>query len=375
MQIANSIAPAKGERIVVAMSGGVDSSAAAMLLSNSGYDVVGVSMQVWDYRNNGGSASRATCCAPSDFDDARQIAEQCDFPYYVFDFEDSFRQSVIDPFVNSYLQGKTPNPCLNCNRHVKFKQLRQRAKALDAAWVATGHFAQIKTNTDGELALFTSVDGDKDQTYFLYAMTQEDLKTTIFPVGGMKKPEVRRLLQDQGFSIASKQESQDICFVSGSVGNFIEKLRGPQDKGKIVDTQGTQLGQHEGIHRYTVGQRKGLGVSSKHPLYVLGIDAQSSKVTVGAKDELKRESFVVESMNWISGKAPMEPIEALVKVRYRHPGIRCRISPLSAESPGDYLFEFLDDWTAISPGQAAVCYATAPDTTGSTEVLGGGIIR
>ncbi|MCL4143721.1 UNVERIFIED_CONTAM: hypothetical protein GTU68_025148 [Idotea baltica] len=358
------------------MSGGVDSSAAALLLKEQGYDVVGVSMQVWDYRKNGGSASRATCCAPSDFDDARQIAENCDFPYYVFDFEQSFRESVIEPFINSYLEGRTPNPCLNCNRKVKFRQLRQRALALESKWVATGHFAQIKQLKDESLGLFTSVDGDKDQTYFLYSMTQDDLKTTLFPVGGMKKPEVRQLLKSRGFEIASKEESQDICFVSSSVSKFIEQQRGVQPSGLIVDTKGEELGTHSGIHQYTVGQRKGLGISSRDPLYVLNINSETTEVTVGPKQQLERSTFFVQDMNWISGVVPQKPIEAIVKVRYRHPGIRCLITPIPAEQADGVKcqFDFLDDWTAVSPGQAAVCYALETDTDGCTQVLGGGVI-
>lgn len=370
------LSPVAGQRIVVAMSGGVDSSGAAILLKEQGYDVIGISMQVWDYRKNGGSATRATCCAPTDFDDAREIAEHCDFPYYVFDFEQSFRQAVIEPFINSYLAGKTPNPCLNCNRKVKFRQLRQRALALETQWVATGHFAQIKPSPDAQLGLYTSVDGDKDQTYFLYSMTQEDLRTTLFPVGGMKKAQVRQLLKDRGFQIASKEESQDICFVSTSVSDFIEKQRGEQPSGVIVNTDAVELGTHSGIHQYTVGQRKGLGVSSREPLYVLNIDQETAQVTVGPKEQLERASFLVQEMNWISGQSPTEVIEAVVKVRYRHPGIRCRITPMVDEQDGEqrWQFEFIDDWTAVSPGQAAVCYALEADKDGSTQVLGGGVI-
>lgn len=364
--------PAPEERVVVAMSGGVDSSASALLLHSQGYDVVGVSMQVWDYRRNGGSATRATCCAPSDFDDAREVAEFCGFPYYVFDFEQSFSKAVIEPFINSYLNGKTPNPCLNCNRKVKFWELRQRANALDARWIATGHFAQVRTLKNGRVGLFTSVDGDKDQTYFLYAMTQDDLQTTLFPVGHMRKADVRKVLEAQGLQIASKHESQDICFVSGAVSDFIEKQRGAQPAGNLVDSSGKTLGTHKGIHSYTVGQRKGLGIANPEPLYVLQIDAASNEVTVGPKEALQRSSFIVSDMNWISGVAPEEPLEAIVKVRYRHPGVRCRIVP---ESQGRWRFDFCEEWTAISPGQAAVCYALSAEADGAVQVLGGGIIE
>ncbi len=367
------------EKIVVAMSGGVDSCAAALMLSEQGYDVVGISMQVWDYRKNGGNASRATCCAPSDFDDARIIAEKADFPYYVFDFEDSFREAVISPFVNSYLKGVTPNPCLNCNRYVKFKELRGRAKALGANRVATGHYAQIKKKgkeEDSKLALYTSIDDRKDQTYFLYAMSQKDLAETLFPIGDMKKPDVRKYLADKGFELASKPESQDICFVSGNVGKFIEKNTDKELKsGQIVNSTGEKLGEHSGIHNYTVGQRRGLGISNPSPLYVLNIDSKSNDVVVGDKQELERKDFYIKDVNWISGETPTEPVEALVKLRYRHDGILCRINPVNDKGEDNTAYlEFVDAWSTVSPGQAAVFYSSNLEADGSREILGGGII-
>ena len=368
-----SLSPKPGERIVVAMSGGVDSSAAALMLAEAGYEVIGISMQVWDYRRNGGSASRATCCAPTDFDDAREVAEAADFPYYVYDFESSFSKSVIAPFVDSYLRGYTPNPCLDCNRKVKFRELRRRAEMLGADVVATGHFAQIREKDDGRLGLYTSVDGDKDQTYFLYAMTQEDLRRTVFPVGGMTKPKVREYLASRGMHVAKKAESQDICFVGSTVSEFIEKYAGKQEAGEIKNVKGEVLGRHYGVHRYTVGQRKGLGVSHKNPLYVLNIDSDARQVTVGSKDELERESFLVRDVHWISGVQPAQAVYANVKLRYRHPGVRCRIEMLKGKS-GVAKLTFTDQWTAISPGQAAVFYRDQEESDGSVEVLGGGIL-
>ena len=367
------------EKIVVAMSGGVDSCAAALMLHEQGHDVIGISMQVWDYRKNGGNSSRATCCAPSDFDDARIIAEKADFPFYVFDFEDSFRDAVISPFVNSYLNGLTPNPCLNCNRYVKFKQLRNRAKALGANRVATGHYAQIKEKDD-RLALYTSVDDRKDQTYFLYAMSQKDLAQTLFPIGDMKKPDVRKYLADKGFEQASKPESQDICFVSGNVGSFIEKNSEVKNEtGKIVNSSGEQLGEHSGVYNYTVGQRRGLGISNPSPLYVLNIDSSSKEVRVGEKKELERKDFRIKDVNWISGVKPSEPVEALIKLRYRHDGILCKIHPQDSDATGansaeTTYIEFLDSWSTVSPGQAAVFYRNELEADGSREILGGGII-
>jgi len=362
------------DKIVVAMSGGVDSCAAALMLHEQGHDIVGISMQVWDYRKNGGSASRATCCAPSDFDDARTIADEAGFPYYVFDFEKSFNEGVITPFVNSYLKGLTPNPCLDCNRKVKFKELRQRAKALGASHVATGHFAQIRESDDGKLALFTSLDKAKDQSYFLYAMTQSDLATTLFPVGHMEKPAIREYLNDKGFSVASKAESQDICFVGSTAGAFVEKLADKdalQKSGDIVDDGGNKLGEHRGIHHYTVGQRKGLGLSNPNPLYVLNIDADSNAITVGEKSGLEKQSFLIEDTNWISGVEPSEDIRAMVKLRYRHAGVPCVLKNLGE---GKTHAVFCEDWSAVSPGQAAVFYNEQVEPDGSRQIFGGGII-
>lgn len=361
-----------GERVVVAMSGGVDSCASALLLCEQGYSVIGVAMQVWDYRKNGGNATRATCCAPSDFDDAREIAFSKDFPFYVFDFEDSFYQSVIKPFVDSYVSGRTPNPCLDCNRKVKFRQLRDRAESFGANKVATGHYAQIKEKKDGSLGLFTSVDLQKDQSYFLYELNQDDLKKTIFPVGGMHKPKVRAYLEEKGFELASKAESQDICFISSSVSEFVEKESGVKSKtGLIKDEEGKVLGEHQGVYNFTVGQRKGLKVSHQHPLYVLNIDQDDNIVTVGPQEALEQKEFYLKNVSWVSGKVPTSAVEANVKLRYRHPGVRCQIEMLGANSAK---LTFLENWTSVSPGQAAVFYNLEQDENGDTEVFGGGRI-
>jgi tRNA-specific 2-thiouridylase len=360
------------EKVVVAMSGGVDSSAAAIMLSSEGYDVVGVAMQVWDYRQNGGNASKATCCAPADFDDARDIAEQFSFPFYVFDFEDSFHGSVIQPFVDSYLKGETPNPCLECNRKVKFKELRARAKAFGATKVATGHYAQIKTLEDGTFGLFTGRDQSKDQSYFLYMLSQEDLQTTLFPVGGKEKQDVRTYLLDNGVSIAQKPESQDICFVSGAVSDFVEKVSGTKPaEGAITRRDGSVVGTHDGIHHYTVGQRKGLGLTNPDPLYVLSIDESENLVQVGTKDELQQKSFSLRNVNWISGEAPKEETELLVKLRYRHPGVKCHVTASADKAE----LTFVDGWAEVSPGQAAVFYSLETDSEGDRQMLGGGTIE
>ncbi|MFN8391546.1 MAG: tRNA 2-thiouridine(34) synthase MnmA [Bdellovibrionota bacterium] len=359
-------------RVVVAMSGGVDSCASALLLAEQGYSIIGVAMQVWDYRKNGGNSKRATCCAPSDFDDARQIADSLSFPFYVFDFEDSFYEAVIRPFVSSYLAGKTPNPCLDCNRKVKFHELRERARAFGAAKVATGHYARIREKPDGSFGLYTSRDLQKDQSYFLYALTQDDLRTTLFPVGDMTKTEVRQYLGAHGFDIASKAESQDICFVSGTVSEFIAKESNTElQPGKFVSTNGDVLGEHEGVHSFTVGQRRGLGLSDKMPLYVVDIDPEQRQVTVGPKEDLERSSFHVAGVNWVGGATPTRPIRSRVKLRYRHPGVLCEVTPADGDSA---IVRFLDEWTPVSPGQAAVFYSEHDEVDGAVEVLGGGRI-
>ncbi len=360
------------DRIVVAMSGGVDSCATALMLVEQGHSILGVAMQVWDYRKNGGNATRATCCAPSDFDDAREIADTRGFPFYVFDFEDSFYDSVIQPFINSYLEGKTPNPCLDCNRKVKFAQLRARALALGATKVATGHYAQIRQKSDGKYGLYTAVDRAKDQSYFLYALEQADLANTYFPVGGMTKPEVRAYLEAHGYRVASKAESQDICFVSSSVGEFIEKETGKRPPaGRFVTESGETLGEHQGVHHFTVGQRRGLGLSDRFPLYVLDIDSSQNQVTVGPKEALEKAYFTVGEVNWISGEVPASPFRSRVKLRYRHEGILCEVRPVGANGAEVH---FVEGWTAVSPGQAAVFYSEHDESDGAVEVLGGGRI-
>lgn len=364
-------------KIVVAMSGGVDSTAAAILLSQAGHEVVGISMQVWDYRQEG-NRNKATCCAPADFDDAREAAEKEGFPYYVFDFEDSFQEAVIDPFVDNYLKGLTPNPCLECNRKVKFKELRRRAGTLGSSFVATGHYAQIKKKPDGALGLFTGKDRSKDQSYFLYALKSSELPKTLFPVGGMQKSEVRELLRQNGMMMAEKPESQDICFVGGTVSEFIEK-RTPEKpvSGKIVSSSGDELGEHGGIHKFTVGQRRGVGLgnleksTNPSPLYVLDIDPDSNQVTVGDREELKKESFVVKDVNILNRAELLGENPVLVKLRYRHSGILSKVEMLDESS---LRVTLLEGFTAVSPGQAAVFYSDSPDKEGDYEVYGGGTI-
>ena len=352
------------------MSGGVDSSVSALLLKETGEDAIGVSMQVWDYRQNGGCDSKATCCSPDDFTDARMVAAKIGLPYYVFDFEESFREKVIDNFVETYKQGKTPNPCVDCNNKVKFRELRQRAKTLGCGKVATGHFAQVEKSKEG-YRLIRGKDENKDQTYFLYGTTQEELGDTIFPVGHLTKAEVRELAKEAGLVTAEKPESQDICFVQGSVKDFLVKIGGKVSSGEVVNSSGEILGSHDGITAFTVGQRKGLGINTNEPFYVIEIDRNNNRVIVGPKHELEREGFLVNEINWINPEIYKKvkneeslEFEAIAQLRYRHKGVRVRVRIKDFQNCE---VRFLNEWSTVSPGQAAVFYDLE-----NREVLGGG---
>jgi len=360
----------ENKRIAVAMSGGVDSSVAAYLLKNQGLDPLGISMQVWDYRNNGGSCTRATCCSPDDFTDARRVAGRINIPYYVFDFEKTFEREVISKFVRTYESGQTPNPCVDCNSKVKFLELRNRAKALGCSAVATGHYAQVK-HTDTGSHLLRGVDSDKDQSYFLYGLKQSELAQTLFPVGHLTKPEVREIAKEAGLPTASKPESQDICFVSGTVAEFMKRRGVPARKGNILNKRGEILAQHDGIHTYTVGQRRGLGVGgSEQPLYVTEIDSATNSVVVGPAEELERDCYIVSQVNWINPTLSKEGlktgINCIAQMRHRHKGVPVKIEPIDNST---VRVIFTGEFATVSPGQAAVFYDES-----NTEVLGGGKI-
>lgn len=367
--------PGTARSIVVAMSGGVDSSVAAYLLSKAGERVVGVSMQVWDYKKNSAENSRATCCSPADFCDARRVAAALDMPYYVVDFERTFQREVIERFVESYRQGLTPNPCIDCNSKVKFRELRERAASFGCSHVATGHYAQVERVADG-YRLLRGRDMEKDQSYFLYTCRQDELERTFFPIGGYTKPEIREIAREAGLVTASKPESQDICFVAGSAHDFVATIGGRRPRGAFVTKDGRKVGEHDGIHRYTVGQRRGLSLGGQsEPLYVIDIDPAADQVLVGPRDELKREGFSVGELHWVNpmlvraaqaGSVAHE-FESIVQVRSRHRGVRAKVS-ISAS--GACRVHWLEDWAAVSPGQAAVFYDLKNE-----EVLGGGRIE
>lgn len=344
---------------MVAMSGGVDSSVAAALLKEQGHEVLGISLRVWSYESQ---AQCGSCCSPDDIDDARRVAERLDIPFYVANVEELFKERVVSPFVQSYLGGETPIPCLACNQDVKFGFLLHRAAQLDAA-LATGHYARID-EAGGRRRLLKAVDAAKDQTYFLFTLGQPELERLVFPVGGMTKPEVRAAAERFGLVTTNKPESMEICFVpDGDYAGFVEKVAGPQPGGDIVSTSGEVLGHHDGIHRYTIGQRKGLNLAAGHPLYVLQIDSASRQVVVGPANETRRGDFTLRRPHWVDGEVPLgRPVQ--VRVRHRHQGAGASIT---ATDDGQLHVTFDEPVRAVTPGQAAVVYD-------GDVVLGGGWI-
>ncbi len=363
------VLPRKGARIVVAMSGGVDSSVAAGWLKKQGYDVIGISLQLHDKTENVEN-KYGTCCSLSDIQDARTVAEKMGIPFYVANMEDQFEESVIDNFVSEYLQGRTPNPCVKCNEKVKFSRLMDWAMDLGADYLATGHYARIQHDQEtGHYALTKGLDPQKDQSYFLFTMRAEDLPRTVFPVGGMEKSQVRALAEELGLHhVASKPDSQEICFVANrSYKDFIEE-RVPASQlrpGRLLTPQGVELGNHGGLHQFTIGQRKGLGVPSLDPLYVLEIRSETGDVVVGPEKGLFRKSAIVAGMHWIT--PPTERVGApfQAKIRYRSKESPVEVTPL----PGGRVdVQFNDPQRAITPGQALVLY-------NGDHVVGGGWIE
>ena len=354
------------ERVAVAMSGGVDSSVAALILQRAGYACVGISMQLWDYRQHGGCAHMAACSGPDRFTDARSVSAAIGIPYHLIDLEQIFKREVVDTFVHTYRIGETPNPCVDCNRRVKFGELRNRARTFGCSHVATGHYARIEQRSDG-LHLLRARDRRKDQSYFLFTLTQGDLAKTIFPVGDFTKVEVRKMAGEAGLVTASKAESQDICFLSGSVGQFLTSMGVETRGGDIVLRDGTIVGAHPGIEVFTVGQRKGIHAGgAAQPLYVLEIEPESRRVIVGRKEELERAAFSVGELSWAAPARPPEAFSAVAQVRHRHAGVPVDVR---VADDGSVRVSFVKEWAAVAPGQACVFY----DQT-NNEVLGGGRI-
>lgn len=363
--------PPAATRVVAAMSGGVDSSVVAALLKREGYDVIGVTLQLYDH---GATVHRAgSCCAGQDIHDARRVAEAIGIPHYVLDYESRFRDAVIERFAESYLNGETPIPCVECNRTVKFRDLLGLAKELGADALATGHYVVSKPLADGHRGLFRAADAARDQSYFLYATTQEQLDMLRFPLGHIDKAQTRSLAAELGLAIADKPDSQDICFVpNGRYADVIERLKpGAARPGEIVHLDGRVLGRHDGVLRYTVGQRKGLGLAMPEPLYVLRLDADAARVIVGPREALSVREVRLRDVNWLGETAldalPASGIEVAVRVRSTRAPREAR---LSCDADG-LRVELAGEEEGVSPGQACVIYADAgPDA----RVLGGGTV-
>ena len=352
-------------RVVVAMSGGVDSSVTAALLKRRGYDVVGVTLQLYD--QGAAAKKKGACCAGQDIYDARRVAEKLAIPHYVLDYEARFRARVMEEFAASYAKGQTPIPCVRCNERIKFADLLDTVSELGADWLATGHYARTVEGTDGR-ELHRAADAARDQSYFLFKTTRAQLDRVRFPLGELAKPDVRALAQELGLAVAAKPDSQDICFVPG--GNYarvVERLKpGAAQPGEIVDMDGRVVGRHAGIIHFTVGQRKGLGLSgSEEPLFVLGLDAAQARVIVGPRSALAVRRIVLDEVNWLA--AQPQAFDCVVKVRSMRPPVRAHVFPGAGDGA---IVEIAGAEEAVAPGQACVFYEAC-----GTRVLGGGFIK
>ncbi|HEV2215389.1 MAG TPA: tRNA 2-thiouridine(34) synthase MnmA [Terracidiphilus sp.] len=383
----------QSDTIAVAMSGGVDSSTAAAMLARSGQQVVGLTLQLWDQTRLAGkhgipdAPKAGRCCSLDDVYDARRVARDLGIPYYVVNQEERFEQDVVRPFVSEYLAGRTPIPCSLCNNHLKFDQLLQTARSIGANRIATGHYAinefdPTRDGGRGRWILKRPADRAKDQTYFLFGLTQEQLAHTLFPLGSLTKPEVRTIARDHGLALAEKPDSQEICFIPG--GDYKQFLTAyleeqgrdlPESAGELVASDGSVIGRHDGIHNFTVGQRKGLGVASPSPLYVLQIDPASHRVTVGADADLATRELRANRVNWISIPALTGPMRVQIKIRHRHEPAWATLEPAPAsgddtshaEAQATVRATFDEPQRAVTPGQSAVFYQ-------GDEVVGGGWI-
>src|SRR5579885_2782063 len=385
-------------RIVVAMSGGVDSSVAAALLKEQGHEVIGIMLRLWSepgvIEDDGlERVAQNKCCSLEAVDDARRVARKLDIPFYLVNVEQEFKENVVDLFYQEYVAGRTPNPCLTCNRHIRFTVLLNRALALDADYLATGHYVRVDNHPlTGRRRLRRGLDPEKDQSYVLHVLNQPQLAHACFPLGEYTKPQVRAMAAERGMSIASKAESQEICFVAqNDYRGFIERYAQLDERepvvagarinvatssrpiqiprpGPIYNQDGQELGRHRGLAYYTIGQRKGLGLTSTEPLHVLSIDAERNALVVGPASALEKTGFTVGKMHYVSGETPTEPFRAKVRIRYKAPEQEAEVTPL----PGNRVHvELLHPQRAITPGQAAVFYGGEE----GDEVLCGGIIE
>jgi tRNA-specific 2-thiouridylase len=367
-------------RVVVGMSGGVDSSVAAALLKEQGYDVVGIMLRLWSEPTVIGDdgvelVAENKCCSLESVGDARRVAAALDIPFYVVNVEQPFQQTIVDYFYDEYAAGRTPNPCLRCNRHIRFTLLLERALALGAEYLATGHYVRVDDDpATGRRRLRQGVDPAKDQSYVLHVLSQRQLRHALFPLGEYTKPQVRALAAERGLPVATKAESQEICFVAANdYRGFMRRYadatgRQAPRPGPVLDTAGKQVGEHQGLAYYTVGQRKGLGVTAREPLHVLRLDTRQNAVIVGSAAELERDAFTIHQSSWTSDSAPSEPFAAQVKLRYKAPLVGATITPL-ADGRAEVRLD--QPARAITPGQAAVFYGGAE----GDEALGGGLIE
>lgn len=354
------------KKVVVGMSGGVDSSVAAYLLKQQGYDVIGVTMQIWQDEDRAIQEENGGCCGLSAVDDARRVANDLDIPYYVMNFKKEFKENVIDYFVDEYLCGRTPNPCIACNRYVKWESLLQRSLSIGADYIATGHYARVVKLSNGRYTLQTSKTAAKDQTYALYNLTQDQLARTLMPVGEYTKDEIRKIAEDISLRVANKPDSQDICFVpDGDYASFIEEETDQViPEGNFVTESGEVIGRHKGITHYTVGQRKGLGLALGYPAFVLEIRPETNEVVIGTKEASMTKTLHADHLNFMSIDDLTEKKRVFAKIRYNHKGAYCTVEKTGED---EILCTFEEEQRAVTPGQAVVLYD-------GEYVLGGGTI-
>jgi tRNA-specific 2-thiouridylase len=353
--------------VVIAMSGGVDSSVAAALLVEQGYHVIGMMMRLWAEETFEGFSGHNRCCTPDQLGDARRIANQLGIPFYVIDTKETFKQNIVQFFIDGYSQGHTPNPCLECNRHIRFDWLLKHALAMEADYLATGHYARVSYKADGNAQLHMSQDAKKDQSYVLSVLSQEKLNRALFPIGQYEKPYVRQLAEQLGLPVAQKSDSQDLCFLGdGDYRRFLRDYADPRifQPGPIRTVEGQVLGQHEGLVNYTIGQRKGIGIAATEPLYVVKLDHAANVLIVGTKAQLGSSRLTAGRANWIAGQPPDQTFRALVKIRYKAEAVPGTVTILEN---GQFEVQFDEPRRDITPGQGAVVYQ-------DDICLGGGII-